>query len=181
MQESKLVEIHMDFGYYRYLPPECIGYVKGVKALYKIMQSSEVKGIGGPLTSNYVCSSSDLFRITYRDLLMEYHFNPRRIFLIADDEGRIRDYRELTYKYHKRKHYNRYRRAIQGSRSRYVSDSRKSITPEELKEIKDEYGVSMLPIKPKRSIKMYDRYKFSNISKGWKKQSKREKQWKVKG
>lgn len=58
-----------------------------------------------------------------------------------------------------------------------VPDQRKSITPEEIVEVRNEYGITLKSIKPKRKIDPWDYEKESKVS-GWKMQSKRRKQWK---
>ena len=63
-------------------------------------------------------------------------------------------------------------------RNTSVADQRKSITPEEIVEVRNEYGITLKSIKSKRKIDSWDYEKGSKVS-GWKMQSKRRKQWKA--
>ena len=47
---------------------------------------------------------------------------------------------------------------------------------QEIVEVRNEYGITLKPIKPKRKIDPWDYEKESKVS-GWKMQSKRRKQW----
>ena len=96
----------------------------------------------------------------------EYHR-----YLIMDDYGNVRDFHQLTKKY-KKKYYRTYHKHHGWT----VPDQRKSITPEEIVEVRNEYGITLKPIKPKRKIDPWDYEKESKVS-GWKMQSKRRKQW----
>lgn len=94
-----------------------------------------------------------------------------------DDYGNVRDFHQLTKKY-KKKYYRTYHKH-HGWNIHWVStvpDQRKSITPEEIVEVRNEYGIILKPIKPKRKIDPWDYEKESKVS-GWKMQSKRRKQW----
>ena len=103
----------------------------------------------------------------------EYHR-----YLIMDDYGNVRDFHQLTKKY-KKKYYRTYHKHHGWNIhcASTVPDQRKSITPEEIVEGKNEYGITLKPIKPKRKIDFWDYEKGSKVS-GWKMQSKRRKQWK---
>mgnify|MGYP000040668429 FL=1 len=102
----------------------------------------------------------------------EYHR-----YLIIDDHGNVRDFHQLTKKY-KKKYYRTYHKHHGWNihRASTEPDQRKSITPEEIKEIKYEYGITLKPIKPKRKTDSWDHVRGSKVS-GWKMQSKRKKQW----
>ena len=74
---------------------------------------------------------------------------------------------------------NEYNKDINGtSISGYVLGNgiAPDLTPEEIKEIKYEYGITLKPIKPKRKTDSWDHVRGSKVS-GWKMQSKRKKQW----
>ena len=103
----------------------------------------------------------------------EYHR-----YLIIDDYGNVRDFHQLTKKY-KKKYYRTYHKH-HGWNIHWAStvpDQRKSITPEEIVEVRNEYGITLKPIKPKRKTDSWDHVRGLKVS-GWKMQSKRRKQWK---
>lgn len=103
----------------------------------------------------------------------EYHR-----YLIIDNYGNVRDFYQLTKKY-KKKYYRTYHKH-HGWNIHWAStvpDQRKSITPEEIVEVRNEYGITLKPIKPKRKTDSWDHVRGLKVS-GWKMQSKRRKQWK---
>lgn len=104
----------------------------------------------------------------------EYHR-----YLIIDDHGNVRDFHQLTKKYKKKIiiHYGTRGGGWSNHYANLTSDQRKSITPEEIRDIKDEYGITLKPIKPKRKTDSWDHERGLKVS-GWKMQSKRKKQWK---
>ena len=92
--------------------------------------------------------------------------------------GNVRDFHQLTKKY-KKKYYRTYHKH-HGWNIHWAStvpDQRKSITPEEIVEVRNEYGITLKPIKPKRKTDSWDHVRGLKVS-GWKMQSKRRKQWK---
>lgn len=179
-QRAKAVEIHSQWMNYRWLPYEYIGYVVGTKELYRVMQSRKFRGLRSePPMHNSLYYSTELFRREFKWSFYSGELPVIKRFLILDDKGRVRDYHELTHKY-KKKHRGYPHHSWQDNNCRYVGDRRKSITPEEINEIKNEYGISMRPIKPKRNLDRWNMSECHKVSCGWKKQSKRRKQWKVK-
>lgn len=80
----------------------------------------------------------------------------------------------LVEKYRKRHKYGHYKYAVQTRMPRYASELRNSITPEESRELKENYGYT-LPSKTINSWKVSYHYK---ISRCWKDQIKRKHQWK---
>lgn len=169
IQRTKIVERHCYYAKHKWMPWEYLGYVNGTKELYICFKRKYNKKFYDKFNyfeDEYMYESFDIFP-------HEYHR-----YLIIDEKGVVRDFYELTGRYKKKKIYY-YGNGCAGWNEhwmRLASDQRKSVTPEEIRDIKDEYGISLKSIKPKRN--MWD-YKCNKIS-GWKMQSKRRKQWKEK-
>jgi hypothetical protein len=182
MQRTKPVGCHCNYTIYRWLPWEYIGYVTGTKNLYKYFKLKflySTRSIDFYYSFNYfedeyskVENKLDFNYICYH----EYHR-----YLIIDDHGNVRDFYQLTDQYKKNwtLHYKHRYCGWNNHWSKLTSDQRKSITPEELDEIKYEYGITLKPIKNKRNLNAYDNERCSKVS-GWKMQSKRKRQWKQK-
>ena len=180
MQRTKCVEGHFKWITYKWLPWEYVGYVEGTKELYTYFKSKfpySINSIDFYNSFNYF--DDEYFRRdndcwnSMLDYCREYHR-----YLIIDDYGNVRDFHQLTKKY-KKKYYRTYHKH-HGWNIHWAStvpDQRKSITPEEIVEVRNEYGITLKPIKPKRKIDSWDYEKGSKVS-GWKMQSKRRKQWK---
>lgn len=180
MQRTKRVEWHCDYNIYKWLPWEYIGYVEGTKELYTYFKSKfpySINSIDFYNSFNYF--DDEYFR---RDndcwnSMLNYCREHHR-YLIIDDYGNVRDFHQLTKKY-KKKYYRTYHKH-HGWNIHWAStvpDQRKSITPEEIVEVRNEYGITLKPIKPKRKTDSWDHVRGLKVS-GWKMQSKRRKQWK---
>lgn len=179
MQRTKCAECHFKRIIYKWLPWEYVGYVEGTKELYTCFKSKftySIRSINFYHSFNYF--DDEYLKIDNNWDFMctcprEYHR-----YLIIDDRGNVRDFHRLTKKY-KKKYYRTYHKHHGWNihQASTVSDQRKSITPEEIVEIRNEYGITLKPIKPKRKIDSWDYEKGSKVS-GWKMQSKRRKQWK---
>ena len=170
-QRTKVVEYHCEWAKYKWLPWEYLGYLTGTKEVYTYFKRKYDKQFYNKFNyfeDEYMYASSDFM------MTKEYHR-----YLIIDDEGNIRNFRELTDQYKKKRPaiwiYSHRGGGWNEHWVKLTSDQRKSITPEEIRDIKDEYGISLKSIKPKRNI--WD-YKCNKIS-GWKMQSKRKKQWRT--
>ncbi len=175
-QRAKLVNSHIEKFIYRWLPFEYIGYVVGTKEIFTIFGSRMYR---------YHFHNSFDYDLGYWERKV-YPFTfpsdlpPLERYLIVDDSGNVRDFYELTKQY-KKKRRNRWRNQAYQSRHAHISAEKKhSITPDEIKEYKDEYGVTFL--ETKRLKRCYDpywcSYRCKKVSKGWKRQSKRRKQYK---
>lgn len=183
MQRTKCAEGHFNYIIYRWLPWEYVGYVEGTKELYTYFKSEfpySMRSINFYHSFNYF--DDEYFKINNDWDFMancphEYHR-----YLIIDDHGNVRDFYQLTKKYKKKTiiHYGTRGGGWSSHCANLTSDQRKSITPEEIRGIKDEYGITFRSIKPKRNLDYFwDNVKCSKVS-GWKMQSKRRKQWKPK-
>lgn len=180
MQRTKPVECHCNYTTYKWLPWEYVGYVVGTKELYKYFKLKfkySMRSINLYHSFNYfddeylkIDNNWDFMFCTH-----EYHR-----YLIMDDQGNVRDFHQLTKKY-KKKYYRTYHKHHGWNihRASTVLDQRKSITPEEIAEVKNEYGITLKPIKPKRKMEPWVPMRESKVS-GWKMQSKRKKQWRPK-
>lgn len=180
MQRTKCAEGHFKWIIYKWLPWEYVGYVVGTKQLYTYFKSGfkyNLSSVAFYHSFNYF--DDEYFRIDNDwDFMFscphEYHR-----YLIIDDHGNVRDFHQLTKKYKKKGPviwiYSHRGGGWNEHWMKLTSDQRKSITPEEIRDIKDEYGIILKPIKPKRKIDSWN-YKCNKIS-GWKMQSKRKKQW----
>ena len=182
MQRTKCAECHFKRIIYKWLPWEYVGYAEGTKELYTYFKSKfpySINSIDFYYSFNYF-DDEYLKKDNNWDFMStcphEYHR-----YLIMDNHGNVRDFHQLTKKYKKETiiHYGTRGGGWHSHWPRLTSDQRKSITPEEIKEIKCEYGITLRPIKPKRNLDYFwGNEKCSKVS-GWKKQSKRKKQWKV--
>ena len=162
MQRTKCAEGHFNYIIYRWLPWEYVGYVEGTKELYTYFKSE--------------------FPYSMRSINFYHSFNyfDDEYFKINNDLDFMAN--QLTKKYKKKTiiHYGTRGGGWSSHYANLTSDQRKSITPEEIRGIKDEYGITLRPIKPKRNLDYFwDNGKCSKVS-GWKMQSKRRKQWKPK-
>lgn len=178
MQRTKCVEGHFKWIIYKWLPWEYVGYVEGTKELYTYFKSKfpySMRSINFYHSFNYfddeylkIDNNWDFMICTH-----EYHR-----YLIMDDYGNVRDFHQLTKKY-KKKYYRTYHKHHGWNihRASTEPDQRQSITPEEIVEVRNEYGITLKPIKPKRKTDSWDHVRGLKVS-GWKMQSKRRKQWK---
>lgn len=189
MQRTKCVGGHFKWIVYKWLPWEHVECVEGTKELYTYFKS-KFKYCLSNVAFYYSLNDDEYLRIVNNwandeylkidknwDFMIRTHEYHR--YLIMDDHGNVRDFHQLTKKY-KKKYYRTYHKH-HGWNIHWAStvpDQRKSITPEEIIEVKNEYGITLKPIKPKRKIDFWDYEKESKVS-GWKMQSKRKKQWKV--
>lgn len=182
MQRTKPTECHCKYTIYRWLPWEYIGYIEGTKELYTYFKSKfpySMRSINFYHSFNY-------FEDEYFDADNSWDFiyfqtHEYHRYLIVDDHGNVRDFHQLTdqYKRQQQWHYGTRGGGWRRRWSKLTSDQRKSITPEEVDEIKYEYGITLKSIKPKRNLNAFDHERASKVS-GWKMQSKRRRQWKVK-
>lgn len=165
------------------MPYEYIGYVTGTKELYHVMRNflygfPHYNKIETVKSFNY---STEVFRkqhgYTLSDILF-YEYLRKEItterYAIVDDKGNFRDYYSLVKKYKKRRQCGHYKYAIQTRMPRYVSRLRNTVTPEEIRELKENYNYT-LPSEHINSWKVSCHYK---VSKNWKDQTKRKHQWK---
>ena len=179
MQRTKRVEWHCDYNIYKWLPWEYVGYVEGTKELYTYFKSK----FPYSMRSINLYHSFNYFDDEYLKIDNNWDFMctcPREYhrYLIMDDYGNVRDFHQLTKKY-KKKYYRTYHKH-HGWNIHWAStvpDQRKSITPEEIVEVRNEYGITLKPIKPKEKQNSWDHVRGLKVS-GWKMQSKRRKQWK---
>lgn len=178
MQRTKRTEWHCDYSIHKWLSWECVGHVKGTKELYTYFKSKfpySMRSINFYHSFNYFDDEYSKIKNNCDDYgytILEYYR-----YLIVDEQGNVRDFYQLTKKY-KKKYYRIYHKH-HGWNIHWAStvpDQRKSITPEEIVEVRNEYGITLKPIKPKRKINPWDYEKESKVS-GWKMQSKRRKQW----
>lgn len=179
MQRTKPAEYHYDYLIYRWLPWEYVGHVEGTKELYTYFKSKfqyNIRSINFYHSFDYF--EDEYFKNTNK-WDFSYHWSHEyHRYLIMDDHGNVRDFHQLIDQY-KKEWYWRYGTRGGGRyqhHPRLTSDQRKSITPEEISEIKYEYGITLKSIKPKRNLNAYDHGGTSKVS-GWKMQSKRRKQW----
>ena len=179
MQRTKRTEWHCDYSIYKWLPWDYVGYVEGTKELYTYFKSKfpySMRSINFYHSFNYFDDEYSKIKNNCDDYgytILKYYR-----YLIVDEQGNVRDFHQLTKKY-KKKYYRTYHKH-HGWNIHYAStvpDQRKSITPEEIVEVKNEYGITLKPIKPKRKTDSWDHERGSKVS-GWKMQSKRRKQWK---
>lgn len=178
MQRTKRVEWHCDYNIYKWLPWEYIGHVEGTKELYTYFKTKfpySMRSINLYHSFNYF--DDEYLKIDNNcDFMIRIHEYHR--YLIIDNYGNVRDFYQLTKKY-KKKYYRTYHKH-HGWNIHWAStvpDQRKSITPEEIVEVRNEYGITLKPIKPKRKTDSWDHVRGLKVS-GWKMQSKRRKQWK---
>ena len=178
MQRTKCVESHFKWIIYKWLPWEYVGHAEGTKELYTYFKSKFPYG----MRSINFYHSFNYFDDEYLKIDNDWDFmfscpHEYHRYLIMDDYGNVRDFHQLTKKY-KKKYYRTYHKhhgwnVHLGSA---VSDQRKSITLEEIAEVKNEYSITLRPIKPKRKIDSWTHKRGIKVS-GWKMQSKRRKQW----
>ena len=181
MQRTKQAGCHCKYTTYKWIPWEYVGYVIGTKELYKYFKLKfkySMRGINFYHSFNY-------FENEYFDADNSWDFlypctHEYHRYLIIDDRGNVRDFHQLTDQYKKEScwHYGTRGGGWTEHRPKLISDQRKSITPEEIRNIKDEYGITLTPIKRKRITRPWE-YKDKKVS-GWKMQSKRRKQWRTK-
>lgn len=165
----------VDFIRYKWLPYQWVCNAYGTKELYDIF--GDCKSLFGKRLFEF----GNSLQFDNKPFIKRY-FDPEVRYLIIDEFINVRNYFELTEKYRNKwerrviikKAYNTHYNA------KVIGERRKGITPQEIQEIKNEYGFYILPIKPKRKIDLYDLSEFKKGSKSWKDQSKRRKQYKVK-
>lgn len=187
-QTAKQITPHDGWSEYRWMPYEYIGYVTGTKELYNVMRRF-LYGFPHYGKAEIVKSfdySAELFRkqhgysieeLFYYSLSQGNSFTRRMVterYAIVDDKGNFRDYYSLVEKYRKRHKYGHYKYAVQVRMPKYVSELRNSITPEESRELKENYGYTL----PSKTVNSWDVSSHYKISRCWKDQRKRKHQWK---
>lgn len=181
-QTAKQITPHDYYSEYRWMPYEYIGYVTGTKELYNVMRKllygfPHYNKIETVKSFNY---STEVFRRQHGYTLFDifyYDFKERILterYAIVDDKGNFRDYYSLVEKYRKRHKYGHYKYAVQVRMPKYVSELRNSITPEESRELKENYGYTL----PSKTVNSWDVSFHYKISRCWKDQRKRKHQWK---
>ena len=181
MQRTKCAEDHFKWSIYKWLPWDYVGYVVGTKELYKYFKLKfkySMRGINFYHSFSYF--EDEYFDVSNSLDFLYFQTHEYYRYLIMDNHGNVRDFYQLTKKYKKKGPviwiYSHRGGGWNEHWVKLTSDQRKSITPEEIRDIKDEYGIILKPIKPKRKIDSWDYEKGSKVS-GWKMQSKRRKQW----
>lgn len=173
-QNAKIINTHIETFIYKWLPFEYIGYIEGTKELFKVF--------GNRMYKYYFHNSFEYdvnpFERRVYPFSLTREYKPIERYLIVDDGGNIRDFYELTKRYKKRYRYRNWHQARQYHYACNVQEQRQSIPPDEIKECRDTYGITLLPLKPKRHYVSWDMCGSKTISKGWKTQSKRQKQYK---
>lgn len=173
-QQAKIVNTHIETFIYKWLPFEYVGYVDGTKELFNIF--------GRRIYKYYFHDSFtydfNTFEKRAYPFSMPKEYKPTERFLIMDDGGNIRDFYELTQRHKKKYRYQSRHQAYQYHYARNIQEQRCSVTPDEIKECKELYGITLLPLKPKRYYDSLDLCGSKTISKGWKTQSKRKRQYK---
>lgn len=140
--------------WYRWKEWECLGYTEGAKELYLVL-------------GKYIeLVNSFLEQTTFKSL-----YTPSAQFLILDEKRRIRDYQELIRNIKTHRQYRKYCK----SRWRWPenhSEQKRSITPEEVQEIRFKYNIDLKPIKNKRKINGYDLEYQTKLQRNWKRYRK---------
>lgn len=176
IQGSKLINVHTEYSLYKWLPFELLGCVEGTRELYNVFRGYS------PFWKPQFCDELLYDNQYFKRYTSSNSFDGKQSlerFLIMDDGGIIRDFYELTNKY-KKKRKIRWHSAVQDHYVNNIGERRKDITPEEVREVKNEYGFTMLPVKPKRKFTPWGIDTYNTYSKGWKDQTKRRKQYKIK-
>lgn len=179
-QTAKYVNAYTNYSLLRWLPFKYVCTVSGTKELFRLFNNRGFCDRWSLSFHNSFTYNSKVFKGTGISFWNIYEEKMPERFLIVDDRGKVRDYYELTGRYGKKNRFSYRHRPYQYRCFSNASEKRKSVTPSEVREIKDEYGITMLPIKPKRNRSPWDYERCSAISRGWKKQTKRRKQYKVK-
>jgi hypothetical protein len=176
-QKTKIVNVYCDYSLRRWLPYEYVCYVNGTKELYNLFNNRDFyNGSRASFGDSFEYSTKSFkYEISFWDLFYHHDTTLTR-FIIVDDKGRIRDFYELTKKYKKCRNGWRYN-AYQFHKIHDTNERRQSLTPVEIREIRDEYGIVL---SPGRKINDWHVYRGHKYSKGWKSQSKRRKQYKPK-
>lgn len=172
-QNAKIINTHIETFIYKWLPFEYIGYIEGTKELFNVFGSRMFKYY---FHDSFEYDVNPFERRVY-PFSLSREYKPIERYLIVDDSGNIRDFHELTKQYKKKRKTWR-GRAYQCRHAHNISEKRNSIPPSEIKEYKDEYGITFRLKKPKRCYDSWCTYRCKKVSKGWKRQSKRRKQYK---
>ena len=157
----------------RWHPWQLVDIAEGTKQLYELFHDREKRIFLRPL--NFV------MRWNAGNIFLEKEGVEEGRFLIIDDKNRFRDYWKLTSRYRKdrKRHFKRH--PYQMRSIHIANDKRQSLTPQELRDIREEYRLYLPEIKSKRKI--YPDYDYwyigrvSRKSKSWKDQSKRKRQY----
>ncbi|MCR1959894.1 hypothetical protein CWE04_11260 [Thomasclavelia cocleata] len=139
-QEIKWVDSNKDGSVYHLSGWTYLGYVEGAQGVYDYL--GEIK----------LAKCFDYERVNTK--IRTWRFLVSCRYIVTDKKGRIRTKDEL-YKNVKRKFGCRQNRKHSGHRWRYPnnhSEQIHSITPQEIKEISDEYGIHLKQIKVKRKL-----------------------------
>jgi len=155
----------------KYFPYEYVGYIEGVKELYKHFTYLRRHRFEQFIFSKTFLYDNTEFCVTGR---------PSAKYIIIDDRGNIRDYEQLVRKYAKRKHYQKYRTPHQCNVLHFRSDIRREITPDDYREYKAEYGAAAnlkAPRQKRHRFYIWNIRECHKKSRSWKDQTKRRKQW----
>lgn len=174
-QTAKLLYVCTNWSSWRYLPYEYICTVSGTKKLCNLFLPKLNKKIEFRNTFLYSDEWVHMSEVGFG--ILEYNEPPDR-YVIVDDKGRIRDYYELVdrYLFFGRNTTRRVNSPI-GCKIYGNKEERMGMLPDDVRYIKDEYGISILSPRRKRVSKFCDEYKGRQCHRSWKYQSKKRRQY----
>lgn len=155
---------------------ECLGYVEGTRELYACL-GNDCHG-----------RVRDSFNFTHESFTVDAsifftgHFKaPESLmkrYVVVDELGRIRNYQELIRNVRKTGKHSRNHRAYQYRYVENANELRQSLTPEENRDVRADYGIHLECVKPKRKqIDWWNTEGYRKVSRCWKDQSKRRHQY----
>lgn len=186
-QITKLVDSTFSTSYYRWLPFEYVGYAIGTRRLHETFSKNKNKSLWKSISFiNTFQYDSKVFakkETHYSYSIWQFEISPKPMarYVIVDNKGHVRDYYELVKKYTNSKSRNCriFKGAYQEHYIHNAHDKRNSITPEEIREIKNKYGFTLLPHSRKLDDDYWCWYSCHKKSKSWKDQTKRRKQYRA--
>lgn len=149
-------------------PFVCLGYLEGAQAVYEYLKYKTV--VTGPHFHDKDVVNRKVY--TTGETTRYYYY-------IEDEKGRLRDFKELTYNAKKSCQTHKHHRQVNkwhGANNH--QEQRQAISPQDVKETANEYNIHLCPIKKKRVFDAWDSDGYFKISKSWKDQTRRKRQYK---
>lgn len=187
MKRYNIYEMKVDYEYiddthviFTESPFVCLGYLEGAQAVYEYLKYKTVVTVPHFHDKDVVNRKVYTTGEATRDWgFLSYYISSRCYYYIEDEFGRLRDFKELTYNAKKScQTHKHHRQANKWHGANNHQEQRRAISPQEVKEITNEYKIHLCSIKTKRVFDAWDSDGYFKISKSWKDQTKRKHQYK---
>ena len=177
IQKTRVLSENEKGIYYIYESPCLINIVTGSKNLYLFFKNKYNISINKDFQKGIVFKEKRQLEPIEKEFgFLGYPLvnPPKEIYQIKNKNNELIDYKEITKKYQKRNSYHKSKNGYFYSKGSNIADRRKNLTPEEFKEIKNLYHIT---IKDSPIINPWIEEKITKIERNWKTQIKKRKRY----